>query len=84
MQDEHGQTEAQRQEKRLLGCCKGQGQSLQERKGKGLGARSEAVWPELGNSLDTNKDKSEIIHIADLIAREEELNKRREESFFSE
>lgn len=86
MYDKHGQTEAQRQEKSLLGCCKRQGQSLQERKGRdiGLRARSKAVRPELGNSLNTNKDTSEIIHIADLIARDEELNKRREERYFSE
>lgn len=38
----------------------------------------EAVWTELGNLLDMNKENSEIIHIADLIVREEELSKRRE------
>lgn len=58
-----------------------QGQGLQEKKSKGLGARSEDLRSELGNSLDTNQDTSEIIHIADLIAREEDLKKRREKAF---
>lgn len=70
--------------KELVGVLQRQGQGLQEKKSKGLGARSEDLRSELGNSLDTNQDTSEIIHIADLIAREEDLNKRREESFLSE